>query len=114
MNLVRCNRLAIGSTGSLHFPLINMTISKAESRFYKLEVERCLQTQSQGEMIQTSMTWKDTSKDTSEETSKDTSIDTSKDTLKDIWKVTLKYTSMDTWKDIWKVTLKDTSMAKFV
>ena len=56
MNLVRCNRLAIGSTGSLHFPLINMPISKAESRFYKLEVERCLQTQSQGEMIQTSIT----------------------------------------------------------
>ena len=56
MKLVWCNRLAIGSTGSLHFPLINMPISKADSRFYKLEVERCLQTQSQGDMIQTSMT----------------------------------------------------------
>ena len=59
-----------------------MPISKADSRFYKLEVERCLQTQSQGEMIQTSITWKDTSKDTSEETSKDTSKDTLKDTYK--------------------------------
>ena len=93
MNLVRCNRLAIGSTGSLHFPLINMTISKAESRFYKLEVERCLQTQSQGEMIQTSITWKDTSKATSEETSKDTSIDTSKDTSKDTSNHESKHTS---------------------
>ena len=59
-----------------------MTISKAESRFYKLEVERCLQTQSQGEMIQQKIkdAIKERFNDTSKHTSNDTLHNTSNDT----------------------------------
>ena len=34
---------------SLHFPLINLPISKADSRFYNWQVQRSLHTQSQGD-----------------------------------------------------------------
>ena len=52
MILVWCHRLAICSTISLHFPLINMPISIADSSFYNWEIQRSQQTRSQGQMKQ--------------------------------------------------------------
>ena len=103
MILVWCHRLAICLTTSLHFPLINMPISKADSRFYNWEVQRSQQTRSQGEMMQQKK------KDAFKESFNDTSKHTSNDTLNNTSNDTLNNTSKDTSKDTLKDTLKDTS-----
>ena len=93
MILVWCHRLAICLTTSLHFPLINMPISKADSRFYNWEVQRSQQTRSQGEMMQQNI------KDAFKESFNDTSKHTSNDTLNNTSNDTLNNTSKDTSKD---------------
>ena len=52
MILVWYHLLAICWTRSLHFPLINMPISIADSRFYNWKIQRIQPTRSQGEMMQ--------------------------------------------------------------
>ena len=52
MILVWYHRLAICWTRSLHFQLINMPISKADSRFYNWKVQKIRPTRSQGELMQ--------------------------------------------------------------
>jgi hypothetical protein len=67
MLLVWYHRLAICWTRSLHFTLINMPLSKADSRFYNWQVQRIRPTRSQGELIQQKI---DTFNDTFNNTSK--------------------------------------------
>ncbi len=76
--LVWYHRLAICWTRSLHFPLINMPISKADSRFYNWQVQKHRPTRSQGELMQQKI------KDAIKEIFNDTSKHTSNDTLNNI------------------------------
>ncbi len=88
MILVWYHRLAICWTRSLHFPLINMPISEADSRFYNWQVQRIQQTRSQGEMMQQKIKARSQGemmqqkiKDANKERINDTSKHTSNDTL---------------------------------
>ena len=86
MLLVWYHRLAICWTRSLHFTLINMPLSKADSRFYNWQVQRIRPTRSKGELIQQNI--KFASKERLNYTSTHTFNDTFNNTSKHILNVT--------------------------
>ena len=91
MSLVWYHDLAICWTRSLHFTLINMPISKANSRFYNWQVQRIRPTRSQGELIQQNIIV--ASKEKFNYTSTHTLNDTFTNTSKHMFNVTSKDTN---------------------